>query len=140
MNVMVIEKDSFVAEEIRQVFNYSIPEASVFTFNALKRPARIVKQQPDLVILSVEKMDDPGFDFIRQLRSLSEVPIITLSYSSECEILVKALNLGSNCHVKKPLRLMEFGARARSIIRRFGNHYTCEGSRGSQAAARDINT
>ena len=73
---------------------------------------------PDLVItdLSMPKMD--GLELCRQLRAISQVPIIILSAKGEEKTKVEALDIGADDFVTKPFGIDELLARVRASLRR----------------------
>lgn len=74
--------------------------------------------QPDLVItdLAMPRMD--GLDLCRQLRAMSQVPIIVLSAKGEEKTKIDALDLGADDFVTKPFGIDELFARVRAALRR----------------------
>src|SRR5574338_914706 len=74
--------------------------------------------QPDLVItdLAMPRMD--GLDLCRQLRAMSQVPIIVLSAKDEEKTKIDALDLGADDFVTKPFGIDELFARVRAALRR----------------------
>jgi two-component system KDP operon response regulator KdpE len=73
---------------------------------------------PDLVItdLSMPLMD--GLKLCREIRKISEVPIIVLSVRGEENIKVEALDEGADDYITKPFSINELMARLRAALRR----------------------
>ena len=74
--------------------------------------------QPNLVIADVFMSKMNGVEFCRQLREISEVPIIVLSVPTHENIKVEALNAGADDYVIKPISMREFHARVQVQLRR----------------------
>jgi DNA-binding response OmpR family regulator len=75
--------------------------------------------QVDLVILDLILED--GFDLLRNVRSLSEVPVIIATYRDQASIdRVVAFELGADDIVSRPFDPHELVARVRAIFRRVG--------------------
>lgn len=74
--------------------------------------------QPDLVItdLAMPKMD--GVELCRQLRRISQVPILVLSVRGEERSKVEALDSGADDYITKPFSTGELLARIRAALRR----------------------
>jgi two-component system KDP operon response regulator KdpE len=72
---------------------------------------------PDLVVLDLGLPDVDGLDFIRQVRSMTTVPIIVLSARSTEADKVSALDLGANDYITKPFGTAELVARIRAALR-----------------------
>jgi len=59
-----------------------------------------------------------GFDCIRELRRLGDVPIIVVSARSDTHDIVAALEAGGDDYVVKPVAVKELSARMRALHRR----------------------
>jgi len=77
---------------------------------------------PDLVILDLGLPDMDGGEFIRQIRSVSAVPIIVLSARTEEHDKVSALDMGANDYITKPFGTAELLARVRASLRIARHH------------------
>lgn len=73
---------------------------------------------PELVItdLAMPRMD--GLELCRQIRAVSQVPIIVLSAKGEEKTKIEALDLGADDFVTKPFGIDELFARVRAALRR----------------------
>lgn len=85
-----------------------------------------------LVILDIGLPDGNGFDFCREIRRESEVPVIMLTARSAEVDRVAGLELGADDYVVKPFSPRELVARVRSVLRRAKHEAT--GSQGSESA------
>lgn len=75
-------------------------------------------RQPDLVILDLGLPDGDGIDFIRELRTWSQIPIIVLSARTGETEKVRALDRGADDYLTKPFGVDELLARVRANMRR----------------------
>jgi len=73
---------------------------------------------PDLVILDVGLPDMNGFEVFRQLRLISEVPVIFLTARNIEIDRVTGLEMGADDYVVKPFSPRELTARVRAVLRR----------------------
>jgi two-component system catabolic regulation response regulator CreB len=71
-----------------------------------------------LVILDVGLPDINGFDVCRELRRVSDVPVIFLTARSEEVDRIVGLELGADDYVAKPFSPREVVSRVRAILRR----------------------
>jgi DNA-binding response OmpR family regulator len=86
--------------------------------NGIEAIEQFQGQQPDLVILDVimPKMD--GFQTLKELRTISAVPVIMLSAMGDDANRIKGLGLGADDYLPKPFNPDELVARIEAIKRR----------------------
>ena len=77
-------------------------------------------QEPaELVILDIMMPGTDGLAVCRELRSVSDIPIILLTAKSESSDKVLGLNIGADDYITKPFDPVEVLARVRSQLRRY---------------------
>jgi two-component system, OmpR family, KDP operon response regulator KdpE len=74
--------------------------------------------RPDLVITDVSMPEMNGVELCREIRAVSQVPIIVLSVRNQDQVKVEALDAGADDYVTKPFSIQELQARVRSQLRR----------------------
>ncbi len=74
--------------------------------------------RPDVVLLDVMLPRVSGLDVCREIRSISDVPIIMVSAKGEEIDMVVGLEVGADDYVPKPYRFRELVARIRAVLRR----------------------
>ena len=77
------------------------------------------KGKCSLVILDVMLPDLDGFQVLRLIREMSNVPVLMLTAKSDEEDKVRGLKLGADDYLTKPFGLKELVARIHSLIRRY---------------------
>jgi DNA-binding response OmpR family regulator len=82
------------------------------------REARKLTDAAELVILDLVLPDGNGLEFLRSLRSRSDVPVIVLTSRDEETDRVVGLELGADDYVVKPFSPREVAARVRAVLRR----------------------
>ncbi len=80
--------------------------------------------RPDLVVLDLGLPQLDGLDVTRELRKLSNVPIIMLTARSEEADKLIGLELGADDYITKPFSPRELVARVRVVLRRMENSGT----------------
>jgi two-component system KDP operon response regulator KdpE len=74
---------------------------------------------PDLVILDIVMPEMDGMTVCRRIREVSETPVMMLSAQAITEEdIIEGLNAGADEYLVKPIRLNEFVARVRALLRR----------------------
>src|SRR5436305_12033932 len=85
---------------------------------ATLREARSLSESSDLVVLDLVLPDGNGLEFLRSLRSRSDVPVIVLTSRDEETDRVVGLEIGADDYVLKPFSPREVSARGRAVLRR----------------------
>lgn len=76
-------------------------------------------ERPDLVILDIIMPEMNGLVVCQRIREVAETPIMMLSAQAITEHdIVEGLNAGADEYMVKPVRLNEFLARVRALLRR----------------------
>ncbi|TVX92684.1 response regulator transcription factor [Paenibacillus agilis] len=73
----------------------------------------------DLVIVDLMMPEMDGYDLCKNIRLISDVPLIIISARAEDEDKVRGLQLGADDYLTKPFSLTELTARIQSILRRY---------------------
>lgn len=76
--------------------------------------------QPDLILLDLMLPEMSGLDVCREIRAVSDVPIIMVTAKSAEVDTVVGLEVGADDYVTKPYRRHELVARMRAALRRHG--------------------
>ncbi len=73
---------------------------------------------PDVVILDVMMPDLDGFEVLKLIREISQVPVIMLTAKGDEDDRVHGLELGADDYVTKPFSPRELVSRVRAVLRR----------------------
>jgi DNA-binding response OmpR family regulator len=84
--------------------------------------ARIIKEQPDLVILDLMLPGMDGLSVCRTVRHSYPGPVLMLTAREDDTDQVVGLELGADDYVKKPVEPRVLLARIRTLLRRFGTN------------------
>src|SRR5215203_5312677 len=76
---------------------------------------------PDLVITDLQMPAMNGIELCREIRKISEIPIIVLSVKGEEKTKVEELDAGADDYFTKPFGMDELLARVRATLRRAPN-------------------
>jgi len=76
---------------------------------------------PDLVMLDLKLGEDDGFQIARDLRRSHDVPIIMVTGKDDVIDRVVGLELGADDYITKPFHVRELLARAKAVLRRYGD-------------------
>lgn len=87
-------------------------------YNGTEALERLRDSLPDLILLDVMMPDIDGFEVLRTIREVSQVPVIMLTAKGEEDDKVKGLELGADDYVTKPFSPRELVSRVRAVLRR----------------------
>lgn len=76
------------------------------------------KETYDLILLDVMMPEMDGWELCREIRKVSDVPIIMLTAREQQEDIIKGLKLGADDYVTKPFNEGELLARMEALLRR----------------------
>jgi len=115
---LVIEDDSNIAELLRLYlekdgFSVTIAENGVLGVSEFERIT------PDLVLLDIMLPLLDGWGVCREIRAVSNVPIIMLTAKGETLDKVTGLEMGADDYLVKPFEVGELIARIHAVMRRF---------------------
>ena len=87
-------------------------------YNGTEALDRLRDSLPDLILLDVMMPDIDGFEVLRTIRELGQVPVIMLTAKGEEDDIVKGLELGADDYVTKPFSPRELVSRVKAVLRR----------------------
>lgn len=86
--------------------------------NGLDGISLFFANNPDLILLDLGLPDIDGLEVLRQIRDVSDIPVIIVSARGNEEEKVEALDLGADDYVTKPFHIGELLARIRVALRK----------------------
>ena len=116
-SVLLVEDERSISEPFAQALGRAGFRPTVASSGAAAI-ALFVSAAPDVVLLDLALPDADGRDICRQIRRLSEVPIIMVTASGTLTDRVVGLELGADDYVVKPFATGEVIARIRAVLRR----------------------
>jgi two-component system KDP operon response regulator KdpE len=79
---------------------------------------KLREELPDLILLDVMLPDIDGFEVLRRVRDVSDIPVVMLTAKGEEDDRVRGLELGADDYVTKPFSPRELVSRVRAVLRR----------------------
>ena len=116
MNICLIEDEENIVELVR--LNLELEGFTVRSFqNGMRAKEKINEViQHDLIILDVMLPEYSGFDLCKDIRALSDTPILFLSAKGIATDRIHGLKLGANDYLAKPFDLEELILRIRNLV------------------------
>ena len=115
--ILIIEDDLTVSELLDQ-FLMNNGFTTAFASDGYEGLLQFEKEHPSLVLLGLMLPKLDGIQTCREIRKISNVPIIFMSFNKDSRDIVEGLNAGGDDYVTKPLKLDELLARIHSNLRR----------------------
>ena len=116
--IMVVDDDPNIRELVRLYL-----EKEGFEVTCAERGDEAVKlfraTPPNLMLLDVMLPGMDGWQVCREVRKISNIPIIMLTAKDETFDKVLGLELGADDYIVKPFDMKELVARIKAVIRRF---------------------
>jgi len=113
--LLVIEDDLAFCDLLRFILTKKGFQVEV-VHDAITGLQKTYTLQPDAIILDIMLPDLDGWQACSRLREMSDVPIIMLTALDTAEYVVKALNLGADAYLIKPIPPEELSARVRAVL------------------------
>ncbi|WP_088553643.1 response regulator transcription factor [Calderihabitans maritimus] len=115
---MVVDDDENICELVRLYLTKENFEV-VVVHDGLTALEKIEEEVPSLVILDIMMPGMDGWEVCREIRKMSNLPIIMLSAKGESFDKILGLELGSDDYVVKPFDPKELVARVKAVLRRY---------------------
>ena len=116
LSILLVEDEKNICDFIST--SLSAQDYRISTAHTGKEALPIITSQcPDLILLDLGLPDMDGMEIIRQVRTWSSVPIIVLSAHTQEQEKVRALDLGADDYLTKPIGTSELLARIRTALR-----------------------
>lgn len=115
--ILMIDDDadlSMITQDMLEDYGYDVMLAQ-----SAKEGFELLKVRTfDLIILDINLPDTTGFEVCRELRSISNVPIIFCSARTSEDDRIKGLDIGGDDYLSKPYSLRELLSRVNCLMRR----------------------
>lgn len=115
--ILLIEDDESLAMGIE----FTLVEAGygVFRSSTIEYGKKLfAKEQFSLIVLDINLPDGSGYDLCKDIRKISDVPIMFLTALDDEVNIVLGLEIGGDDYITKPFRVREFLSRVKVLIRR----------------------
>jgi two-component system KDP operon response regulator KdpE len=119
MKVLVIDDDAKVRDALEIGIQLQWEDAHVLTASDGEVGLeRFFNEEPDIVLLDVSMPHMNGFEVLKAIRQVSDVPVIMLTARSEDVDQVRGLELGADDYIGKPFSHLALMARIKAALRR----------------------
>ena len=117
MTIMIVDDEPRIRDFVRMNLElelYRVIEAG----NGLEALEQLRENLPDLVVIDVMMPEMDGFETLRHIREVSNVPVIMLTVRQSEQDRIRGLDLGADDYLAKPFSPRELLLRIRALLRR----------------------
>ena len=119
--ILVIDDDVSICETLKNYFEKEGYEVKTVN-DGVSGVDSFKLYGPDLVLLDIMLPKKDGWQVCREIREVSDKPIIMISSKSETFDKVLGLELGADDYLVKPFDIKELSARIKAVLRRTRAH------------------
>ena len=117
ITVLVVDDEPRLVDVVRmnlEMGGYRVLGA----FDGAEALEKLKQDLPDLVVLDVMMPEMDGFETLRRIREVSNLPVIMLTVRNEPADRIKGLEIGADDYLSKPFDPRELQSRIKALLRR----------------------
>src|SRR4051794_15514275 len=119
VSILVVDDDPLIRDSLSEALPLRWPGITVVTASDGEEALGVFSaHQPDVVILAVALPGLSGFEVLRQIRQVSDAPVVMLSRLGDEINQVRGLQLGADGYVAKSLGIDVLTAHLQAVLRR----------------------
>lgn len=119
MKILIIDDDPQMREAVTFTLQLHWQDAEITEAGDGEEGLRLfAKTDPDVVLLDVGMPRVDGFTVLREIRQVSDVPVLLLTARGEETAQVHGLELGADDYLVKPFSHLALLARIKAVLRR----------------------
>ena len=115
--ILAIDDDPQTLWYLRNTLN-DAGYATIVASNPREMENLLASEQPHLVLLDLVLPGTDGFELLKRVSSIADVPVIFLSGNGMDENITRALEMGADDYIVKPFSPTELVARIRASLRK----------------------
>lgn len=115
--ILIIEDDPTICE-LLDLFLTTNGFQTIFAQDGFEGLLQFEKEHPNIILLDLMLPHLDGKQICREIRKISNVPIIFISCNKDSSDIIEGLEAGGDDYITKPFKLEELLARIRSNLRR----------------------
>ncbi|MGI6005933.1 MAG: response regulator transcription factor [Ruminococcus sp.] len=115
--ILIVEDDAGLGNGLEMALKEE--GISFFHSASLLQARKLLKEESfSLILLDLNLPDGSGLDFLKEIRSESQIPVIILTANDMEMDIVVGLEMGADDYITKPFSLMVLRARVKAQLRR----------------------
>lgn len=118
MHILIVDDEVYIRELVAKYLKHENYESS-FACNGKEAIEMVKNETFDLIVMDIMMPVLDGFSAVKEIRKISEVPVIMLSARSEEYDKIYGFDLGIDDYVTKPFSPKELLMRIKAVTSRF---------------------
>jgi two-component system KDP operon response regulator KdpE len=119
MKILIVDDDARIRDAVAVGLELQWQDADVLVAGDAEQGWNLfVERDPNVVLLDVGLPGASGFDLLKQIRRVSDAPVLMLTARGDETDQVRGLELGADDYVVKPFGHLALLARIRAVLRR----------------------
>ena len=119
--ILIIDDDETICETLKNYFEKEGYEVKTVS-DGISGVENFKLYNPDIVLLDIVLPKKDGWQVCREIREVSNQPVIIISAKNETFDKVLGLELGADDYLVKPFDIKELSARIKAVLRRTRLH------------------
>lgn len=118
MNILIVDDNAINVKVLENILGKSFACEPVSYLDPVKAMEWCVSEEPDMVFVDYMMPEMNGLEFIEKFRKLpekKEIPVVMITAADDKKIRYKALEMGANDFLNKPIDKSELIARTRNM-------------------------
>jgi two-component system, OmpR family, KDP operon response regulator KdpE len=116
VKILLVSEDAGIKNLLQSVFR-EYGHAVVLGEQTVT-PWRLIRGDVDILLYDLGEASPDRWERLSQWRRIADLPLITMGLAAQEEHAIRALHLGSDDYVTRPLHIAELVARMEALIRR----------------------
>ncbi len=118
-NCLTIDDEKMLADSTAEYFNlFGVTTYAVYSVESCRKFLK--DNTADLILLDINLEDGSGFDLCKELREITNIPILFISARTSDDDKIVALNIGGDDYIQKPYSLGVLLAKVKAVLKRYG--------------------
>lgn len=118
--ILIADDEAQIREILRIYFekeDFDVIEAA----DGAEAILKVQSEKPDILLLDIMMPVLDGIEVCKQVRKMSELPIIMVTAKDDDDDRIAGLEIGADDYITKPFNSREVVARVKAVLRRTGN-------------------
>ncbi len=123
-DILLIDDDRALCELLSQ-YLANVGHTVRLAHDGAQGLRELFAKRPDLVLLDVTMPRQDGWDTLRRIRDLTDLPVVMLTARDEEPDVLRGFSLGADDYITKPFSFAQLAARIQAVLHRASKGSDC---------------